>query len=341
MISAVTNPQTYPASGTISYPLADGDAGTAQTVALIRRLVDEGKRDEVVNRTAIEMLRRGGAFGYDKMRQGRAIYDGVLRGIGYVPDPVGKELLRPARAILEVRAGDCDEINAILLPALLESVGIEARLVTIAAHPAAPAEFTHIYCEANIDGRWVPMDAARKGARWGNTPKRAFRRRVWSLSSDEYTDVAGYPLRGLNGYGAMPTLARGAGSLTYSAPRRPYAPHGVSRPYEPQVGRPFDPPVAPTNPSVALLYSPSSPVRPRRPRRMGGLGFSWADFAKVLQEGTKSATEIIGAVKSGGNPLMPTAYQPGAAAPARQQDYTPLLLIGGAVLVGALLLRQN
>jgi hypothetical protein len=296
MIAAISNPQPFAPNGTISYPLADGDAGTAQTVALIRRLVEEGKRDEMVNRTAIEMVRRGGAFGYDKMRQGRAIYDGVLRGIGYVPDPVGKELLRPARAILEVRAGDCDEINAILLPALLESVGIEARLVTIAAHPAAPSEFTHVYCEANIDGRWIPMDAARKGARWGNTPSRAFRRRVWSLSSDEYTDVGGYPLRGLNGYGTMPALAQAAGTPVYPAPRH------------------------------------------RREHRMG-LGFSWADFAKVLQEGTQSATQIISAVKSGGgNVLMPTGYQPGAAAPQRQQDYTPLL-IGGALIAGVLLLR--
>jgi hypothetical protein len=298
-IAATSSPAqsaSPPPNQTISYPLADGDAGTAQTIAMIRRLVDEAKRDERVNRTAIEMVRRGGAFGYDKMRQMRAIYNGVLRSIGYVPDPVGKELLRPAYVILQVGAGDCDEINAILLPALLESIGIETRIITIAAHPAAPDQFTHVYCEANVNGRWIALDAARKGARWGNTPGKAFRRRVWSLSSDEYQDVG---RMGLGAYGEMPALAQAAGSPVYRARMR----------------------------------------RQPRPRRMAGLGFSWTDFANVLQAGTASATQIIGAVK-GGNPLMPTAYQPGSAyAPATaQQDFTPLL-IGAAVLGAALLLR--
>lgn len=332
MIAATSAQAALPhPNQTLSFPLAEGDEGVAQTMAQIRRLVEEGKKDEVVRNAAVEMVRRAGAFGYDKRRQCRAIFEAVRRRIGFVADPTDKELLRPARSILEVGAGDCDEINGILMPALLESIGIQTQLVTIAAHPAAPDQFTHVYCEANVDGQWLPLDAARRGARWGRRPGKGFRVREWSLSSNEFRDR---PVMGLGSYGAAPVTGAGStyGSWAwYQAKQPPLAP-GY---HVPGVRRP-------------TAVAPRTVTLPRRPRGLGaarvirhrrlpvsvsGLGaFNWTTFANILNAGTSSALQIIGAVKSptGQNMFLPAS---GTQAPAVQpaKDYTPLLLIGGGL----------
>ncbi len=179
-----------------SWPLLAGDAGTAQTIAMIRQLVDQGVRDPVINRQALAIVR--GVRPYDDAGEVRAIYDWVRRNVAFRKDVAGKETLRRARTILEVRAGDCDDINAVLLPSLLGTIGYPTRLVTIAGNPAAPDQFTHIYAEARVRGRWIPLDAARKDARFGLAPGRYLRRRIWQINSDDYQDV-----QGLSGYAPM------------------------------------------------------------------------------------------------------------------------------------------
>jgi hypothetical protein len=174
-----------------SEPLLDGDDGTAQTVQYIRQLVDDGKKDPRVNRTTGEILRRARVRPYDERGEVRAIFDWVLRNIRFTKDPEGKECLRPAATTLAWGFGDCDDINAILLPAMLGTVGYRTRIVTIASHPADPSQFTHVYCEVHLDGRWVPLDAARKNTKFGVHPRQRFRHRVWSLVADEYKDLRG------------------------------------------------------------------------------------------------------------------------------------------------------
>ncbi len=90
-----------------------------------------------------------------------------------------------------MRAGDCDDINGILLPALLGTIGVRTRLVTVATDPKAPAEFTHIYPEAWLGGQWIPIDAAMKNPVWGTAPARYTRKRIWSTTDSSYRDLAG------------------------------------------------------------------------------------------------------------------------------------------------------
>lgn len=174
-----------------SEPLLAGDDGTAQTVAKIRALVELGKKDPRVNRTTGEILRRARVAPYDDAGEVRAIFSWVLKNIRFTKDPEGKECLRPAATTLQWGFGDCDDINAILLPSMLGSVGYRARIVTIASHPGAPDQFSHVYAEVHLGGRWIPLDAARKGTRFGSAPERRFRKRVWSLVADEYQDLRG------------------------------------------------------------------------------------------------------------------------------------------------------
>jgi hypothetical protein len=169
--------------GSVDIAIASGDQGIAQTIDAIRQLVFSGVRDLEVNRVALQIVSRAPA--HDTEAEARAIYDWIRANIRFTNDIYGAETLRPAREILQVRAGDCDDINGVLLPTLLESVGIQSRLVTIAADQTRPEAFSHIYAEANLDGQWVPMDAAARSARFGLAPAVYWRKQVWEVTPDD------------------------------------------------------------------------------------------------------------------------------------------------------------
>jgi len=174
-----------------SEPLLAGDDGTAQTIARIRALVEQGKKDPRVNHATGKLLRIAGVKPHDRMGEIRAIFFGVLHNIRFTQDPEGTETLRPAATTLEWGFGDCDDINAILLPSMLKTIGFNVRLVTIAAHPGDPKQFSHVYCEVYLRGRWIPLDAARPDTKFGVAPPKSFRHRVWSLEDPSYQDLQG------------------------------------------------------------------------------------------------------------------------------------------------------
>jgi transglutaminase superfamily protein len=170
--------------GSISYPLPGGDAGVAKTMALVRVLVDQAIKDADINVQAITILHKYNVPQYDQMAAARAIYEWVKQHIRYVQDPVGKETVRPATVILKVGAGDCDDINGVLLPSLLGTIGITTRGVTVAAAPDSD-DFSHIYAEALLNGQWVPLDAARPNVVFGQAPEFYKRRAEWPLTGTE------------------------------------------------------------------------------------------------------------------------------------------------------------
>jgi len=195
-----------------STPLLGGDAGPEQTIGMLRRLVDDAWKDPIVNRTAIDIIRNAGAQQFDSWGQVRAIYN-FAHTFYFVNDPVNKEALRPTRELLRLMAGDCDDINGNMLPALLGTIGYESRLVTIAADPNFPDNFSHVYCEVLLDGEWYPLDAARPGVDFNSpAPPNFYRRKWWSLTDNSSGDyppdaptsaLAGYlrnGVRGLNGW---------------------------------------------------------------------------------------------------------------------------------------------
>jgi hypothetical protein len=195
-----------------SVPLLGGDAGTEQTIWKLRGLIDDAWKDSYVNRTAIDIVRNAGVQPYDTWGQIRAIYNWILGSFYFVNDPVTKEAIRPTTELLELMAGDCDDINANLLPALLGTIGYETRFVTIAADPQHPDNFSHIYVEVFQDGAWYPLDAAHPGARFGTAPQSFFKREWWSTVDGSHGDypadalagsMAGYHSHGVRGLGAV------------------------------------------------------------------------------------------------------------------------------------------
>ena len=194
------------ATSAIRMPLPDGDAGTAKTISVVRRLVNQAVSDPEINQLALSIVRN--VPGYDFTGEARAIFDWVRRNIQFRRDPARRETLRTAQEILRVSAGDCDCINGVLLPALLESIGQRVRLVTVATDPEAPREFTHIYPEVLLDREWIPIDAATRMPAFGVGPARFFRKRVWDLGSAAYRDLAGLGDLWSSLTTALPSLAQ-------------------------------------------------------------------------------------------------------------------------------------
>jgi len=186
-----------------------GEPGTAQTIALMRQLVDAALADATFVRQAIDIVR--GVRAYDDVGEAEALYDWVKGHIRFTKDPVTKEKLYPPQELLKIRAGDCDDIS-MLLGAFLLAVGYPARLITVSANPDNPAEFSHVYVEGEVpagSGQWIPMDAARLNSQFGTEPPQYFRKRAWSLTDDSFQDLSGGRRRGsLAGYTTVPTLGQ-------------------------------------------------------------------------------------------------------------------------------------
>jgi len=195
----------------LKFQLSDGDRGIAETIDAIRALVDQGITDPRVRRVATEILRNSGVPQYDEIGEVRAVFDWARNpaNLRFTKDMVGKEMLQPAWSVLESGAGDCDCINAIVLPSLLGAIGYPTRAVTVAADLEDPETFSHIYIEALAEDAagnliWIPLDVARPNAAWLRTPERFSRIKRWPLmEAAEIEAPVGGGMRYLNGIAAV------------------------------------------------------------------------------------------------------------------------------------------
>jgi transglutaminase-like putative cysteine protease len=135
-----------------------GYAGTIKTVELIADLVRAGAKDFCVRQKAIEILRQCGIRPKDYLGEIWALFEWVKCNVRYTRDIHRVELLHTARRMLDLRAGDCDDMT-ILLCAMLKSIGHPVRLVLVGFNPRKKNLFTHIYLEVFYKGRWISLDA--------------------------------------------------------------------------------------------------------------------------------------------------------------------------------------
>jgi len=265
-------------------PLPEGDAGTETTIAWMRRLIDQGKKSEAVKSLAARILHGARVPAFDWEGEARAIYDAVRRNVRFTQDARGKEVIQSAEDTIRWRIGDCDDF-VILLCSLLETIGRQTRIVTVSNHADAPDQFSHVYPEVLLGGRWVAVDAARRDPAFGRAPRSYFRKRIWSTSSPEFIDVAG--LAGLSGGRAVPTAL-------------------------PKAFRPD------TAPQYRFLSAyPPRRTRPRAPQGQGrygrraiqGLGdddFNWAQLPADITAAAAGTANIIAASRAVPTNLYPT-----------------------------------
>jgi transglutaminase-like putative cysteine protease len=155
-----------------------------ETARMISKLICEGAKDFRVRQKAIEIFREGRVPAKDRMGEVRALFDWVQRNIRYTRDIFQVELLHTARRMLELRAGDCDDMT-ILLGAMLKSTGHPVRLCLVGFRPKFAHAYSHIYPEANVRGHWIPIDATMH-FRMGWAPP-ALWKRICEITKDGMT----------------------------------------------------------------------------------------------------------------------------------------------------------
>jgi transglutaminase-like putative cysteine protease len=135
-----------------------GNAGTLATAGIIAQMIRDGAKDFRVRQKAIEIFRIAGVAPKDRFGEIRALFEWVRRNIRYTRDIYQVELLHTARRMLELRAGDCDDMT-ILLGAMLMSTGHPVRLALAGFRKRKPHSYSHIYLEAHLGGSWIALDA--------------------------------------------------------------------------------------------------------------------------------------------------------------------------------------
>jgi len=136
--------------------------GTLATAQLIAAMILAGAKDFVVRQTAIAILRKAGVPAKDRLGEVRALFQWVQKNVRYTRDIFRVETLHSARRMLELRAGDCDDMT-ILLSALLLSTGHPVRLVLAGFQPNRPHAYSHIYPEVHVGKGWLAVDPTLSG----------------------------------------------------------------------------------------------------------------------------------------------------------------------------------
>jgi transglutaminase-like putative cysteine protease len=158
---------------TYDVKLSDSNKATYESVEVIKKLIDEGKKDIIV-RTLAEKITQ-----YlpekDYKREVKAIYNFVVRRLRYTKDIHKVETVHRARELLKrhKKAADCDDY-VILTASLLQSIGHPVRIVIIGNNYKDKEDYSHIYMQVNVNSKWITLDGSVPGAKMGwEAPKYA------------------------------------------------------------------------------------------------------------------------------------------------------------------------
>jgi transglutaminase-like putative cysteine protease len=130
---------------------------------LLSEMIIAGSHSPVILDLAADLAREHAPM--DKAAQSQALWAYVKGTIFYLEDPYTDDHFQSPEVTIKRGAGDCDD-QAILLGALLRSIGIQTRLVFVFDSPPTgdAMEFpAHVYLEGNV-GRshgeqiWAAME---------------------------------------------------------------------------------------------------------------------------------------------------------------------------------------
>jgi len=165
--------------------IPDGEAGTAETIKVMKRLAIEGSQNPALIQWAQAIVRGIGSKDY--AAELRAIHDFVQSKVKYRLDPTALEWIQAPEYTLLVRGeGDCDD-QATLSVALAMALGHPAGLVTVKADKSRPGEYSHVYAVLGArqgnDIKWFGSDTTQAGVPlgWEPPPERVFGKRIWPV----------------------------------------------------------------------------------------------------------------------------------------------------------------
>jgi hypothetical protein len=183
-----------------------GWLGTQKTVDHVQALIRSGAKDFYVRQKAIDILLEKQVKPKDYLAEVKALFEWVQQHIRYTKDTFQVEVLHSARRMLELRAGDCDDM-AILLGAMLEAIGHPVRLALSGPDPLRQDLFTHIYLEVFHKGGWIPLDATMPHP-MGWAPRTSVKK-IIAIERRSNMMADDMELQGISGIGAVPVWLRG------------------------------------------------------------------------------------------------------------------------------------
>jgi hypothetical protein len=183
-----------------------GWRGTQKTVEHVQALIRAGAKDFYVRQKAIDILLEKQVKPKDYLAEIKALFEWVQQHIRYTKDTFQVEVLHSAKRMLELRAGDCDDM-AILLGAMLEAIGHPVRLVLSGPNPLRQDLFTHIYLEVFHKGRWIPLDATMPYP-MGWAPKTLVKK-IIAIARRSNMMAENFELQGIGAVGPVPDWLRG------------------------------------------------------------------------------------------------------------------------------------
>lgn len=162
--------------------IGGGNTGTVQTISYMRDLVTQGKRDFRLRTATGKLLQGCPNKDYECFAQ--AIHQFCTHQIKYVFDPNGVELIEAPYRILESGIADCDSI-VVLAAAMLESIGLPARFVTIKADTSRPTQWSHVFLQTKVPNKgWIGLDCTMPDKPFGWEPPDTYPRKTWPASRD-------------------------------------------------------------------------------------------------------------------------------------------------------------
>lgn len=138
-------------------PMADGYAGTMQTIRAMRSLVRQYRTDPYMRQAATSIIFLQPER--DGLARPEALFEWVRDNVRYVNDVLGVETLSTPDRTLQALVGDCDD-QATLFATLCEAVGYPTRFVVASYND--PQNFEHVYSQVCVDGAWIDADTTER-----------------------------------------------------------------------------------------------------------------------------------------------------------------------------------
>jgi len=165
---------------TYDVKLSNDQRATYESVEVIKNLIDQGKKDLIVRKTAEKIVQYIAPKDY--AQEVAAIYNFVTRRLRYTKDIHRVETVHRARELLRMhrKPADCDDF-VILTSALLQAIGHPVRLVIIGSNAQDKEDFSHIYMQVYLGKKWVSLDGSVPGAKIGWEAPQFASKKIFSL----------------------------------------------------------------------------------------------------------------------------------------------------------------
>lgn len=145
--------------------IPSGSAGVRRTLVEMSNIVKTYKKNPIVRELALRLVQDVAQKNW--RGEVNAIFLFVRDRIRYVKDIAGVETLHTPVELLRLRQGDCDD-KSILAASLLASIGHPTRFV---AAGFVDDNYSHVFCQTKIGGKWVTLETIMEGWPLGRTPK--------------------------------------------------------------------------------------------------------------------------------------------------------------------------